>query len=227
MKNEKSQEACLKVLEMISKYTPSSPAIFRAELLHEIHKSFLELPIRELPDLFLSIYSSSFACQLLEMAQANEPYSFFCFRILDHFCLVPALRRKLVSIGMVKICLNALKSIEYEKCLSALSLLTGVIGIDEVYIDFIEGQGVKLLYNLLQTKEVEFIFYVLRIFDWLLASPKIYRDSLLHMGIVDVLKFNIKNNPDLQKSTALFGQAKRIKDEIEIFEQYYFSKAFN
>jgi hypothetical protein len=129
--------------------------------------------------------------------------------------------------GMVKTCLNALKSTEYEKCLSSLSLLTGLIGVPEVYLDFLENQGVKLLYNLLQTKEVEFIFFILRIFDWLLNSQKIYRDSLLHMGIVDVLKFNIKNNSELQKSTALFGQAKRIKDEIEILEQFYFNKAFN
>lgn len=168
-----------------------------------------------------------FSCQLLDQAQLNEPYSFFPLRILDHFCLVPAIRKKIVSFGVVKICLNILKSCEYEKCISSLSLLTAVLGIQEVYFDFIENQGVKILYNLLQTKEVEYIFYILRVFDWLLKSPKIYRDSLLHMGLVDVLRYNIKNNAELQKSILLFGQAKRIKDELEILEQHYFSHSFN
>lgn len=227
MKSEKIQDSTLKLLELISKYTPSSPATTRASLLHEMHRLLIDHTIRELPEILTSIYTQSFALQLQEQCQSNEPYSYFCLRMLDHFSLVPALRRKLVSMGMVKTCLNALKSTEYDKCLSALSLLTGLIGVADVYLDFLENQGVKLLYNLLQTKEVEFIFFTLRIFDWLLSSPKIYRDSLLHMGIVDVLKFNIKNNPELQKSSTLFGQAKRIKDEIEILEQFYFSKAFN
>ena len=227
MKSEKSQATTLKLLDLISKYTPSSAATTRASLLHEMHKSLLEHTIRELPEILTSIYTQSFALQLQDLSQSNEPYSYFCLRLLDHFSLVPSLRRKLVSMGVVKTCLNLLKSIEYEKCLSSLSLLTGLIGTSEVYLEFLENQGVKLLYNLLQTKEVEFIFYILRIFDWLLNSPKIYRDSLLHMGIVDALKFNIKNNPELQKSTVLFGQAKRIKDEIEILEQFYFNKAFN
>ena len=227
MKDHKEQEVIEKILELISKYSPSNSAISRAHILHEIHRILLEFSIKQLPAIINAAYSASFACQLLEQGQLSEPYSFFCFRILDHFCLVPAIRRKIVSFGVVKICLNSLKTNDYEKCISALSLLTGVIGVQEVYLDFIEGQGVKILYNLLQSKEVEFIFYILRIFDWLLNSPKMYRDSLLHMGIVDVLRYNIKNNAELQKSTLLFGQAKRIKDELEILEQHYFSKAFN
>lgn len=227
MKELKEQEVTEQILELISKYNPSSSAIARASVLHEIHRILIEFSVKQLPSILNAIYSASLACQLLEQGQLNEPYSFFCFRILDHFCLVPALRKKIVSFGVVKVCLNTLKSNEYEKCISALSLLTGVIGVHEVFLDFIENQGVKILYNLLQSKEVEFIFYILRIFDWLLNSQKMYRDSLLHMGIVDVLRYNIKNNAELQKSTILFGQAKRIKDELEILEQHYFSKAFN
>ncbi|OMJ70651.1 hypothetical protein SteCoe_31331 [Stentor coeruleus] len=226
MNYSKEQEAIEQILDLISKYSPSNSPISRANILHDIHRTLLEFNVKQLVGIINAIYSASFACQLLEQGQLNEPYSFFCFRILDHFCLVPAIRKKIVSFGVVKVCLNTLKTCDYEKCISALSLLTGVIGVQEVYLDFIENQGVKILYNLLQSKEVEFIFYILRIFDWLLSSQKMYRDSLLHMGIVDVLRYNIKNNAELQKSTMLFGQAKRIKDELEILEQHYFSKAF-
>ena len=50
---------------------------------------------------------------------------------------------------------------------------TESLGVQEVYLDFIENQGIKLLYNLLQTKEIEYIFYILRIFDWLLNLPMV------------------------------------------------------
>ena len=223
----KEEESIEMILELISKYSPALSGTGRANILHEIHKILLKYSVKQLPQILNGIYSASFSCQLLDQAQLNEPYSFFPLRILDHFCLVPAIRKKIVSFGVVKICLNILKSSEYEKCISSLSLLTAVLGIQEVYFDFIENQGVKILYSLLQTKEVEYIFYILRVFDWLLKSPKIYRDSLLHMGLVDVLRYNIKNNAELQKSILLFGQAKRIKDELEILEQHYFSHSFN
>jgi hypothetical protein len=220
----KEQEAIGKILDVITKYSPSNSSIARATILHEVHRTLLEFSVRQLPNIINSIYSASFAYQLLDQVQMNEPYSYFCFRILDHFCIVPTIRKKIVSFGAVKISLNILKSSDYEKCVNALSLLTAVLSVNEVYLDFIENQGVKILYNLLQTKEVEYMFFILRIFDWLLKSQKMFRDTLLHMGLVDVLRYNIKNNAELQKCTMLFGQAKRIKDELEILEQHHFSK---
>ena len=221
----KELEANEKILELISRYNPSSPPIARALILYEIHRILLDFPVKKLPNIINTIYSASFACQLLDQSQIIEPYSFFCFRILDHFCIVPAIRKKIVSFGAVKLCLNSLKSNDYERNVNALSFLTALLGVHEVYLDLIENQGIKILYNLLQTKEVEYMLYILKIFDWLLNSQKMYRDSLLHMGLVDVLRYNIKNNAELQKSTMLFGQAKRIKDELEILENHHFSKA--
>ena len=145
----KEEESIEMILELISKYSPALSGTGRANILHEIHKILLKYSVKQLPQILNGIYSASFSCQLLDQAQLNEPYSFFPLRILDHFCLVPAIRKKIVSFGVVKICLNILKSSEYEKCISSLSLLTAVLGIQEVYFDFIENQGVKILYNLL------------------------------------------------------------------------------
>lgn len=223
---KQESESIEMILELISRYVPSNSALSRAGVLYDIHRVLLNFQAKSLPNILNSIYSASFVCQLLDHGQLQEPYSFMCFRILDHLSLVQVLRKKIVSFGAIKICLNALKSGDYEKTLSALSLLTGLLGVHEVYLDFIENQGVKIMYNLLQTKEVEYMLYILRVFDWLLNSQKMYRDSLLHMGLVDVLRYNIKNNAELQKCSNLFGQSKRIKDEIEILEQYYFNKAF-
>ena len=223
---KKESETIEEILDLISKYNPSSTPLCRAGILYDIHRILLEVPIRFLANVVSSVYSASFVCQLLDHSQFSEPYSFMCLRILDHFSFSTNIRKKIVSFGAVKACLNSLKSGEYEKSVGALSLLTGLLGVHEVYLDFIENQGVKIMYNLLQTKEVEYMFFILRIFDWLLNSQKIYRGSILHMGLVDVLRYNIKNNAELQKCSTLFGQAKRIKDEIEILEQHYFSKAF-
>ena len=224
---QKEQEFTDKISELISKYSSVNSAVTKALTIHEIHKILLKVPISRLQSILSSIYTPSFSALLLEQSQLHEPYSYFCYRILDHLCFVPSIREKIVSQGAVKTCLEAIKSTNYEKTISALSLLTSTLGVQEVYLDFIENQGIKLLYNLLQTTEIEYIFYILRIFDWLLNSQKIYRDCLLHMGIADALKYNLKNNADLQKSLQLFGQAKKIKDEIEILEDYYFNKAFN
>lgn len=155
--------------------------------------------------------------------QTGEAFAYFGLRILDHMSTNAEIRSKLrnfytVSFGLVNIALCLLRSGDYETILASLSLLTALLTPKEVS-EFIEYNGIRMISKLLQQKEVEYIYFILQIIDLILNSTKENRNQILHIGIADALKYNIKNNAELQKCPRLFGHAKRIKDEIEVFEK--------
>ncbi|CAG9318251.1 unnamed protein product [Blepharisma stoltei] len=137
-------------------------------------------------------------------------------------CMHSEIRQKLcksylVSFGLVNISLGLLRSGDYDTILAALSLLTSLLTVKEIS-EFIEYNGIRMISKLLQQKEVEYIYFILQLIDLILNSSRENRNQILHIGLADALKYNIKNNAELQKCPRLFGQAKRIKDEIEVFE---------
>lgn len=139
-------------------------------------------------------------------------------RILDHFCVIEILRKSLVEFGVINICIELLDSESHETILSSLSLLTGLVTPTESEA-FLSNGILKPICRLLVHKDIEFLFYILKLLDVILATKARVRQNILKIGLPDLLNRNLKHNSDLQKSPVLHGTTRRVKAEIEVHER--------
>ena len=139
-------------------------------------------------------------------------------RVLDHFTLIEELRQNLIDLGLLDILLNLLGGEGHESLLGALSLLTGLMSHTEVEA-FLNKGGLKLICKLLVHKDIEFLFFILRVLDLILGCESRLRQQILKVGLPDLLNRNLNHNSELQKSPLLYGTTRRIKAEVEIYEK--------
>ena len=164
------------------------------------------------------LYSAPFVSYVIEFVKSGFSYAYMGLRILDHFALVESLRQSLLQQDVLELALELLESDSHDVVLSTLSLLTGLLTAAEVE-SFLNKGGLKLMCKLLVNKDIEFLFFILRILDLVLSCESRIRQQILKVGLPDLLNRNLNHNSDLQKSPVLYGVTRRVKAEIEIYEK--------
>mmetsp|Transcript_18151 Transcript_18151/g.32509 ORF Transcript_18151/g.32509 Transcript_18151/m.32509 type:complete len:187 (+) Transcript_18151:140-700(+) len=161
--------------------------------------------------------SSAFIKQVLDFSMTNEDFSYLGLRVLDHFSLSEDLRVRIIGFGGIQIALGLVRTGDYESVVSALSLLSSLV-VGEQVADFVRCNGIRVLIKLLQQQEPEYAFFVLALIDTILASEKHARDKLLHIGLHETIDSNVLKPPKLQEYKKIMRMAKRIKNEIKVWE---------